>query len=135
MDYLFCVLSDEPYDKQFFLFSAAEPGAVRGRGSDEAYTLGTEVSVSASQQSAMRDARKNMSHMADAGIHAVKANDGTGLQLLQKPSHQICADEAGRTGDKDRFMVQIYGCFHGVQSLRNRSRVKTFSFTSSSTGS
>ncbi|MBR2779086.1 MAG: SpoIIE family protein phosphatase [Firmicutes bacterium] len=67
MDYLFCVLSDEPYDKQFFLFSAAEPGAVRGRGSDEAYTLGTEVSVSASQQAAMRDALKNMSHMADAG--------------------------------------------------------------------
>ena len=27
IDYLFCVLTDEPYDSQFFLFSGADPGS------------------------------------------------------------------------------------------------------------
>ena len=30
VDYLFCVISEEPFDHQFFLFSGADPGAVRG---------------------------------------------------------------------------------------------------------
>jgi len=67
IDYLFCVLTDEPYDSQFFLFSAADEGAVRGTNYEEVYTLGTISEVSGSQQDAMRDAVRNLSNLADAG--------------------------------------------------------------------
>ncbi|MBQ6551685.1 MAG: serine/threonine-protein phosphatase [Lachnospiraceae bacterium] len=67
IDYLFCVISNAPYDTQFFLFSAAEPGAKRGTNYEEVYMLGTTVSVSESQQEAMRLALENNTHLADAG--------------------------------------------------------------------
>jgi len=67
IDYLFCILTAEPYDSQFFLFSGADPGAVRGTNYEEVYTLGTTVSVSESQQEAMRNAVARLSHLADAG--------------------------------------------------------------------
>ena len=67
VDYLFCVLTDDAFETQFFLFSAAEPGAVRGTGYEEAYILGTTVTVSESQQEAMRSALQNSEHLADAG--------------------------------------------------------------------
>ena len=67
IDYLFCVTAEEPYDSQFFLFSAADPGAVRGTAYEEVYPLGHVVSVGESQQSAMRSARGNAGHLADAG--------------------------------------------------------------------
>ena len=67
VDYLFCVISEEPYKEQFFLYSGAQPGAVRGTGSDEAYVLGTTVSVSESQIVGMREATKNDTNLANAG--------------------------------------------------------------------
>ena len=67
IDYLFCVATEEPYDTQFFLFSGADPGAVRGTSYEEVYPLGNVVSVAESQQEAMRSALKNASHLADAG--------------------------------------------------------------------
>ena len=66
-DYLFCVLTDETYETQFFLFSAAEEGAVRGSEYEEVYTLGTTVSVGKSQKEAMRRAKDNSGQLADAG--------------------------------------------------------------------
>ena len=66
-DYLFCVISEEPFDRQFFLFSAAEPGAVRGTNYEEVYPLGHVVSVTLSQADAMRNAVDNEAHLADAG--------------------------------------------------------------------
>ncbi|MBO7525876.1 MAG: SpoIIE family protein phosphatase, partial [Clostridia bacterium] len=66
VSYLFCVISEEPFDKQFFLFSGADEGAVRGTNYEEVYTLGHKVSVSESQTVAMREATKNTSHLADA---------------------------------------------------------------------
>lgn len=66
VSYLFCVISEEPFDKQFFLFSGADEGAVRGTSYEEVYTLGHKVSVSESQTVAMREATKNTSHLADA---------------------------------------------------------------------
>lgn len=69
VDYLFCVLTEEPYDQQFFLFSGADPGAVRGTAYEEVYPLGKTVTVSASQQEAMKNACENDEHLADAGAY------------------------------------------------------------------
>ena len=67
IDYVFCVITQEPYTEQFFLFSAAEAGAVRGTEYENAYILGTTVTVSESQQEAMRNAKEDNKHLADAG--------------------------------------------------------------------
>lgn len=81
VDYLFCVITDtegsNAYKDQFFLFSGAEPGAVRGYNYTEVYPLGKEVSVAEnqSQQDAMRTATENSmatteqyeGYLADAG--------------------------------------------------------------------
>ncbi|MBO7667575.1 MAG: PP2C family protein-serine/threonine phosphatase [Firmicutes bacterium] len=68
-DFLFCVLTDETYTTQYFLFSAGAPGAVRGTNYEEIYTLGTTVSIAGNedQQDAMRSAQDNMGHLAEAG--------------------------------------------------------------------
>ena len=67
VDYLFCVSTDNTYRKQFFLFSAAEEGAVRGTNYEETYTLGTQVTVGKSQEDAMRNAKQDYDYLADAG--------------------------------------------------------------------
>ncbi|MBP5331670.1 MAG: hypothetical protein J6Y89_07440, partial [Lachnospiraceae bacterium] len=43
VDYLFCVISKEPFDKQFFLFSGAEDGVVRGTSYEQVYPIGHVV--------------------------------------------------------------------------------------------
>jgi len=67
IDYLFCVATDETYQTQFFLLSAADPGATRGTNYEEVYPLGNVVTVGADQQEAMRSAKANRSHLANAG--------------------------------------------------------------------
>ena len=67
VSYLFCVLTDESYDSQFFLFSGADVGAVRGTNYEEVYPLGHTVTVSESQQNAMQDAAQGSAMLADAG--------------------------------------------------------------------
>ncbi|MDO5439258.1 MAG: SpoIIE family protein phosphatase [Erysipelotrichaceae bacterium] len=67
VDYLFCVLTEEPYQRQFFLFSAGEPGCIRGTKYEEVYTLGTTVNVTPEQAEAMRSAEANSSYLASAG--------------------------------------------------------------------
>ncbi len=69
MDFLFCVATDDAFDTQFFLFSAADPGAVRGKEYEQVYTLGVTVSVASSQQENMRYACENSAHLADAGSY------------------------------------------------------------------
>ena len=61
--YLYCVVTDSdvsprPYAEQFFVFSAADPGAVRGTEYKQVYTAGkiTDVSDNKSLQDAMREA-------------------------------------------------------------------------------
>ena len=66
VDYIFCVVTEDPYASQVFLFSGAEPGAVRGTRREDAYIMGKSVSVSASQMVGMREAVQNSSHLADA---------------------------------------------------------------------
>ena len=66
-DFLFCVSTDNTYKEQFFLFSAAEPGAVRGTEYEQVYTLGTKVKVSDSQRRAMYNSYKEYKYLTDAG--------------------------------------------------------------------
>ena len=66
VDYIFCVVTEDPYASQVFLFSGAEPGSVRGTRREDAYIMGKSVSVSASQMAGMREAVQNSSHLADA---------------------------------------------------------------------
>ena len=71
IDYLFCVVTDERYASQFFLFSAADEGAVRGTNYEEVYVLGTTVSIAdnQSQQDGMRQALEHETHLAEAGAY------------------------------------------------------------------
>ena len=84
IDYLFCVLTNPPYDHQFFLFSAGDGKSKRGKNYEEVYVLGTESDVNASQQAAMEDAVKQSMHLADAGGYV----DYYGL-LDEVDGHQI----------------------------------------------
>ena len=65
--YLFCVATDDTYETQYFLLSAADPGAVRGTNYEEVYPLGNVVTVGRDQQETMHRAQTNASHLADAG--------------------------------------------------------------------
>lgn len=67
INFLFCVVTDEKCESQFFIFSAADPGAVRGTNYEEVYPLGKTVSVDKNQQEAMQAAVRNFSHLAEAG--------------------------------------------------------------------
>lgn len=67
VDYLFVIMTEEPYDEQFFVLSGAYPGAVRGTDYEEVYTLGVTSTVGQSQQKAMDNAIRNRNHLADAG--------------------------------------------------------------------
>ena len=65
--FLFCVITDETYQDQFFLFSAADEGAVRGTNYEEVYPIGTTVTVAGTQRNAMRNAVNRRSYLAAAG--------------------------------------------------------------------
>lgn len=67
VDFLFLVQTEEPCDRQFFLLSASDPGAVRGSEYEQIYPLGVAVDVSADQQEAMTSAIAHSSHVAPAG--------------------------------------------------------------------
>lgn len=67
VDFLFCVLTDDTFKNQFFLFSGADQGAIRGTDYEEVYPLGVYIEVSRSQEDAMRHAVSENSYLADAG--------------------------------------------------------------------
>ena len=67
IDYLYCVLTDEDFGTQFFLFSAADAYSQRGTNYEEVYPLGVTVTVAESQQTAMKNARQYSAHLAYAG--------------------------------------------------------------------
>ena len=67
MDFLFCCMSDRACEEQFFLLSAADPGAVRGTTYLQVYPLGTVTKVTEIQQQAMLDARDNVRELVYAG--------------------------------------------------------------------
>ena len=57
--FLYCVATVPPYDNQFFMFSGADRGAVRGTAYNEVYTIGVNYKVDESIQGAMRSAIRN----------------------------------------------------------------------------
>ncbi|MBP3815530.1 MAG: serine/threonine-protein phosphatase [Firmicutes bacterium] len=65
--FLFCVLPNEAFDSQFFLFSAADPDSIRGTSYEEVYPIGISVKVDESQAQAMKSAVNDSSYLADAG--------------------------------------------------------------------
>ena len=69
ISYLFCVIPEDNFEGQFFVFSGAKKFAVRGTKQEEAYILGKRVPVNESQKFAMREAIRNSSHLADAGAY------------------------------------------------------------------
>lgn len=69
VSFLFGVVTEAPYTKQFFLFSAADAGVARGTQYEQTYPLGVTSTVGESQQEAMRDALMNEKHLADAGAY------------------------------------------------------------------
>ena len=56
LDYFFCVVTDEPYERQFVLFIAADEGEQRGTGSGKIYPIGKSIKVTEEIQEAMRGA-------------------------------------------------------------------------------
>lgn len=94
VDYLFCVCTQPPYKDQFFVFSGADPGAVRGTEYEQVYPIGVTAEVSKSQQTGMADAVKHASHIAEAGnyvdyysyLETINGRDYIiGLTYNQKP--------------------------------------------------
>lgn len=67
VDYLFIVETKAPFDKQFFVMSAADPGAERGTEYEQVYPLGVETEVSDYQKEGMANAARHVSHLANAG--------------------------------------------------------------------
>ena len=45
LDYFFCVVTDEPYDRQFVLFIAADEGGERGPEPGQIYPIGKSIKV------------------------------------------------------------------------------------------
>ena len=56
LDYLFCVVTEDPYDQQSVLFIAAEDGEIRGSEPGQIYPIGKLIKVSGEKQKAMREA-------------------------------------------------------------------------------
>ena len=67
IDYMFVILSQAPYNKQFFLLSAADPNSVRGTEYEQVYPLGVISEVGEDQQAGMEHAVRRDSHIAQAG--------------------------------------------------------------------
>ena len=86
VDYLFCVRTEEPYTRQLFVFSAADPGTVRGTDYEQVYPIGVVSEANESQQKAMKDAARHSSQMAQAGnyidYYSYLLSDGGHVYLI-----------------------------------------------------
>ena len=56
LDYFFCVVTDDPYDRQHVLFIAADEGEKRGSEPGQIYPIGKSIKVTGEIQEAMRKA-------------------------------------------------------------------------------
>ena len=67
--YIFLILSDDKFERQFYLMSAANPGDERGQEYEQVYTLGTDKEAADTVQESMRLAKQNKQSLTDAGIY------------------------------------------------------------------
>ena len=56
LDYFFCVVTEDPYERQFVLFIAADEGEKRGSEPGLIYPIGKSIKVTKNIQKAMREA-------------------------------------------------------------------------------
>ena len=64
LDYLFCVVTEEPYDRQFVLFIGAHEGETRGPGAGQVYPIGTVLPTSEEIAKVIREAVAGNPHAA-----------------------------------------------------------------------
>ena len=67
--YLFCVVPDENYENQFFIFSAASAGERRGSEGEQVYPLGLTKSMNERQRDSMKDAEQNRTNFTTVENH------------------------------------------------------------------
>ena len=67
ISFLYCVLTDDTYSYQYFLFSAADEGAKRGTNYEEVYTIGHTVPADEGLQEAMRMATETVDYLNRTG--------------------------------------------------------------------
>lgn len=67
--YIFLILSDDKFERQFYLMSAANPGDERGQEYEQVYTLGTDKEAADTVQESMRLAKQNKQSLTDAGSY------------------------------------------------------------------
>ena len=67
--YIFLILSDDTFERQFYLMSAANPGDERGQEYEQVYTLGTDKEAADTVQESMRLAKQNKQSLTDAGSY------------------------------------------------------------------
>ena len=67
ISFLYCVLTDDTYSYQYFLFSAADEGAKRGTNYEEVYTIGHTVQADEGLQEAMRMATETVDYLNRTG--------------------------------------------------------------------
>ena len=67
IEFVYVVMTDNTYSFQFFVLSAADPGAVRGDKYGNFYKNGKRVTATGGLSGAMRDARENSSNLVRTG--------------------------------------------------------------------
>ncbi|MCR5134867.1 MAG: PP2C family protein-serine/threonine phosphatase [Clostridiales bacterium] len=125
--FLFCVLTDQghsenAYQEQYFLFSAAEPDSVRGTEYLQVYPIGVEVSVADNeeQQTAMRAAVER---------HEESSRDAA----LQKPEEHLAL--AGDYVDYYAYLMNhdgkavLIGLTYDLSSMKSDIRHSTLQGT------
>ncbi len=105
--YIYCVMTDDDFREQFFLFSGAAPGAKRGTTYEDAYTLGVTVEVGEELEYGMREASKFNSHLAEGDEYM---------------------DYYYFIGKTDRKNIFV-GMTHDVSSIRANTKIRTLQGT------
>ncbi len=67
ISFLYCVLTDDTYSYQYFLFSAADKGAKRGTNYEEVYTIGVTVEADEGLRKAMQMATDSDDYLNHTG--------------------------------------------------------------------
>ena len=70
VSFLFCVMTDNTYENQFFLLSGADPGQKRGEKLHQVYRLGKFVDTPKEQVEGMKSARQSSAHLTFGNQYA-----------------------------------------------------------------
>lgn len=113
IDFLYCVLTDDTYSYQYFLFSAADEGAKRGTEFEEVYPIGHVVQVDSDElKNGMRTAAKTDGFLTPTGKYRdyyKYLNDVAGQTALIGVSYDTSRmmDRVNRQTVKDTVNVVV----------------------------